>query len=47
VDSDYYTENFSFRLKAYENSELFGKICVIDDVEIYEDPYVTNDNDRY
>ena len=47
VSSDFYSENFSIRINAYENSELFDDICVIDDVEVYEDPYVMNDNDRY
>ena len=45
--SDYYFENFSFRLKAFDDFELFDHICVVDDVEVYEDPYVVNDNDRY
>ena len=47
VSSNYYVENFLFKLNAIENSELFDDICVLDDVEVYEDPYVMNDNDRY
>ena len=47
VWEDYYAEDFSFRLNAFEESEAFNQICVIDDVEVYEDPYVTDDNDRY
>lgn len=47
VSSDYYVENFSIKLNAFENSELFNDICVLDDVEVYEDPYVIDDNDRY
>ncbi len=44
---NYYVDNFSFKLKAFDGTELFDDICVIDDVEVYEDPYVVNDNDRY
>ena len=47
VWSDYYVENFSFRLKAFDGAQLFDDICVVDDVEVYEDPYVVNDNDGY
>ena len=47
VWSNYYFEDFSFRLKVFSGSELFDNICVVDDVEVYEDPYVLGDNDRY
>ena len=47
VWSDYHSQDFSFRLNAFKNSDLFNDICVIDDVEVYEDPYVMEENDDY
>ena len=38
--SQYYSDSFSFKLNSSSG-------CVIDDIEVYEDPYVVWDNDRY
>ncbi len=44
---DFYSDKFSFRLKSFEDGVEFSWICVIDDIEIYSDPYVVDDNDRF
>lgn len=41
IPSQYYTSGFQFQLSITSNPR---NICAIDDVEIYEDPYVDNDN---
>lgn len=45
IPLDYYGSDFAFKLDILDAGS--SSICVIDDVEIYEDPYVFNDNNRY